>query len=142
MLALFLTPAASTVNIVLTTNSGLKFGRIVATNSSGTVTLTPAGFRSASGGVVLGSGFGATPATFTVTGDPNTAYGITLPGAISLTGGGGSMMVDTFTSSPSGSGNLGTGGTQVLSVGATLHVGVAQRSTAYSGTCDVSVAYD
>src|SRR5437762_1531773 len=92
LLALLLTRAASTINILLTTNSGLKFGQIVATASPGAVTLTPAGFRSASGGAVLGNGFGVSPASFTVTGDPNTAYGITLPGATSLSGGASSMM--------------------------------------------------
>jgi len=139
---ILLTRAAATLGIALTTNSGLKFGQIVATASPGTVMVTPAGFRSASGGVALGSSFGVAPASFTVTGDANASYSITLPGSVSLSGGTGSMMVDTFTSSPNGSGNLGAGGTQILSMGATLHVGAGQHSTSYSGFCAVDIAYE
>jgi hypothetical protein len=142
LLVILLAHAAATLSIALTTNAGLKFGQIVATTSPGTVTVTPAGLRSASGGVALGNSFGVASASFTVMGDPNASYGITLPGAVSLSGGTGSMMVDTFTSSPNGSGTLGAGGTQILSVGATLHVGAGQHSTSYSGLCDVSVDYD
>jgi hypothetical protein len=134
--------AAAVAGIVLTANSGLGFGQIVATPSPGTVTVTPAGLRSATGGVLLGSGLGVTAASFTATGDPNASFSLLLPTAATLCGGGGSMRVDTFTSSPGGSGVLGPGGTQAVSVGATLHVGAGQRPAAYLGTYDVIVAYN
>ena len=134
--------AAAVLSILLTANSALGFGQIVATTAPGTVTVTPAGLRSASGGVLLGSGFGVSPASFTATADPNASYGITLPAAATLSGGGSSMTVDAFTSSLGGLGTLGGGGTQTVSVGATLHVGAGQRPAAYSGTYDVIVAYN
>jgi hypothetical protein len=134
--------AAAVIGILLTANSALGFGQIVATTAPGTVTVTPAGLRSASGGVLLGSGFGVSPAAFTATGQPNASYSVTLPIAATLSGGGSSMTVDTFTSSLGGLGTLGGSGTQTVSVGATLHVGAGQRPAAYAGTYDVTVAYN
>jgi hypothetical protein len=135
-------PPATLIGILLTANAGLSFGQIVATTSPGAVTVTPAGLRSASGGVTLGNGRGFSPASFTVVGDANAGYGITLPSTATLSGGGSTMTVDTFVSSPSSSGNLGAGGMQTLSVGATLHVGAAQLPASYTGTYAVTVAYN
>jgi type 1 fimbria pilin len=50
------------------------------------------------------------------------------------------MTVDTFTSNPSGTGTL-SGGAQTLNVGATLHVAGAQAAGNYTGTYNVTVAY-
>lgn len=140
--ALIAREAGALADIGLATNGGLGFGQIIVTGTSGTVTVTTTGSRSASGGVALGNGFGVSPATFTVTGEADTAYGITLPSSVTLTGGQGSMVMDTFTSSPSGSGNLGPGRSQAVSVGATLHVGASQPPGSYSGTYAVTVAYN
>ncbi len=129
--------------IAISNTQGLAFGKFVA-GSAGTVTVSPAGVRSASGGVVLvPSGAGAA-AQFSVTGDPNLTYAITLPGdgAVSLTSGANSMAVTTFTSSPSPTGTLGAGGTQTLLVGATLSVGSNQATGNYSGAFDVTVNYN
>lgn len=134
--------AAAVVGINLTANSNLGFGQAVATVTPGAVTVSPEGVRTVSGGVVLGNGFGASAASFTVTGEPNVNYSITLPSSGVLTGAGSSMSVDEFTSSPDGSGNLGPGGTQVVTLGATLHVGAPQLSAAYSGTYFVTVSYN
>ena len=120
----------------------LGFGQIFSTSTSGTVTISPAGARTKSGGVVLGSGFGVSQARFTVAGDAQMSYSITLPGPITLSAGGRSMTVDGFISTPAGSGNLGTTGTQLMSVGATLHVGAGQVSAAYSGSLPLTVAYN
>ncbi len=133
---------AAPAGIFLSANSNLSFGQIVATRSPGSVTVTPGGVRSSSGGVVLGRTVGFSPASFTVSGDANANYVITLPASVTFSAGGKSMTVDTFTSNPSGSGTLGAAGTQTLSVGATLHVGSAQQSSAYSGSYAVTVAYD
>ena len=137
-------PAVSAVpaGIFLSANSNLSFGQIVATRSPGSVTVTPGGLRVSSGGVVLGRTVGFSPASFTVSGDANANYVITLPASVTFSAGGSSMTVDTFISTPSGSGTLGAGGTQTLSVGATLHVGAAQQSSAYLGSYTVTVAYD
>jgi hypothetical protein len=136
--------AGAQVAIGLTANSSLGFGRIVATATAGTVTVSPLGGRSSSGGVVLGSGFGKGAAAFTVSGQANAGYSIMLPSSCTLSGGGSSMTVDTFLSNPLNGQNVdvGPGGTASLTVGATLHVGASQRAATYSGTYAVTVAYD
>lgn len=133
---------AAVVGIGLTANSQLGFGQAVASVTPGTVTVSPAGARTTSGGVILGNASGVGAGSFTVTGELNASYSITLPSSCALAGGGRSMTVDGFTSSPSGSGNLGPGGTQVITLGAILHVGAPQPAASYSGTCFVTVAYD
>jgi hypothetical protein len=48
----------------------------------------------------LGKGFAASAASFTVHGQPNAAYSITLPSSCVLSGADGSMTADTFVSNP------------------------------------------
>lgn len=129
--------------IALGNTQALAFGKFVA-GSGGTVTVSPAGGRSASGGVVLvPSGPGAA-AQFVVSGDANLSYAISLPGngVVVLTSGANSMAVNNFTSSPSLTGTLGGGGSQTLFVGATLSVGGNQATGSYSGAFDVTVNYN
>jgi Domain of unknown function (DUF4402) len=143
LVAGILPPAvAALASLSLTGDSGLGFGQVVATATPGTVTVTPAGTRSASGGVALGNGLGVSAASFEVTGEPNTSYSITLPSAVTLSAGASSMTADNFTSSTGGSGLLGPGGTQSFSVGADLHVGASQPAASYTGTYAVSIVYN
>ena len=86
-------------------------------------------------------------AGFTVSGDPNRAYTITLPaGSISMTTNGGGankeIVVSSFTSNPNGTGTIGASGTQSLKVGAT-RAALANTQVAgnYSATFTVSVIY-
>jgi len=91
--------------IAISNTQGLTFGKFVA-GSGGSVTISPGGVRSASGGVVLvPSGAGAA-AQFAVSGDANLTCAISLPAAGTLTSGANSMTVGTFTSSPSPTGTL------------------------------------
>lgn len=129
------------VVIAISNTAGMAFGKFVA-GSGGAVTVSPGGVRSASGNVVLvPSGAGAA-AQFAVSGDANLTYAISLPAAGTLVNGANSMAVSTFTSSPSPTGTLGAGGTQTLSVGATLNVGSNQATGSYSGAFDVTVNYN
>jgi hypothetical protein len=135
--------AAAIIAADLIANSSLTFGRLVATATAGAVTVSPSGARTSSGGVVLGSAFGASAAAFTVNGQPNAGYTIMLPSSCALSGGGGAMTVDTFLSGPANGQNLvGSNGTASFTVGATLHVGASQSSASYSGSCVVMIAYD
>src|SRR5207249_2169946 len=106
--------------------------------TAGTVTVSPAGVRSATGGVALGSSTGVSAAAFTVTGDPLATYSVSLPGSATLSSGAASLTLDGFTSTPSGAGNLSLLGRQTLTVGGTLHVGVHQLSGTYTGTFSVT----
>jgi hypothetical protein len=134
--------AGFVLSITLVKGNDLSFGQLFVGPSPGTCVVTPLGTRSSTGGVQLGGGSGVGPASFTVGGDVLATYSITLPGSATMTNGGSSMTVNTFTSEPSGTGQLDALGNQALSVGATLHVGAVQAPGTYSGTFDVTVAYN
>jgi hypothetical protein len=131
----------------VTPTQDLSFGAFAA-GSGGTVTISPQSARTATGDVILMTGgqfSQGDSATFDLSGSPNGAYQITLPsdGQVTLTGSqGGSMAVSTFTSSPSGQGQLNSAGTQTLSVGATLGVGSSQAPGTYSGSFNVTIVFE
>lgn len=121
----------------------LTFGSFAA-GSGGTVTVSAAGTRSSGGGVVLVSSGPGAAAQFTVSGNANATYAITLQGngEVSLTSGANSMAVNNFASSPGPTGQIGAGGSQTLMIGATLSVGNNQPPGNYSGTFNVTVTYN
>ncbi|HTL06956.1 MAG TPA: DUF4402 domain-containing protein [Chitinophagaceae bacterium] len=142
--------ATATATIVtpisITKNVDMNFGNVaVQTGTGGTVVLTPAGARSITGGVTLPVVNGTvTAASFTVDGQGTYTYAITLPSTdLTISSGSNSMIVNTFTSTPSATGAL-TAGTQTLNVGATLNVSAAQAAGVYvSGTpFNVTVNYN
>lgn len=127
----------------ISNNRALAFGEVATGPTPGTAIVTPAGVRTLTGGVTPGPSGGVTSAQFTVTGIPLFTYAITLPGSAVLTSGGNTMTVNTFTSNPSGTGQLQVIlGSQILTVGATLNVGANQASGTYTGTFNVTVVYN
>ncbi len=143
------TPAGATIAAAITIvhTAHLHFGQIVAGTGAGTVVQTAASSptRTASG-CTLGNTTGMSPATFTVGGEPNATYAITLPGDGDVTlddGGAGDVMAITaWSSSPVTTGTLSGAGAQTLYVGGTLNVGAAQVAGSYTGTFDVIVTYN
>jgi hypothetical protein len=129
--------------ITLTWVSDLNFGNVVTSAATGTVTLDAAGTRTAGAGAsILAAQPGTvTVANFTVGGNVGWNYAITLPGSVSIDdpGLGDPMTVDTFTSTPTTSGTIGAGGTQTLTVGATLHVGANQVAGVYTSATPFTV---
>ena len=130
--------------ISIAKNVDMSFGNIaVAASTGGTVVLAPAGTRATggAGGVTLPATTGTVSAAdFTVTGTPDYTYAITLPTSATLSDGSGHTMgVDGFTSTPSATGTLSSGGTQDLTVGATLTVAAAQASGTYTNATGVPV---
>ncbi|PSL34709.1 DUF4402 domain-containing protein [Chitinophaga ginsengisoli] len=143
--------ATATATIVtpisIVKNIDMNFGNVaVQSTTAGTVVLTPAGVRSATGGVTLPNTAGTVAAAkFTVSGTSGYTYNITLPStALTITSGSNTMTVTTFTSSPSGTSGTLTGGSEVLNIGATLNVSAGQPAGTYvSGTpFDVTVNYN
>ena len=129
--------ATATANILtaisISKTLDMNFGNVsVQTATGGTVILTPAGIRSATGGVSLPATSGTvTAATFVVTGEGAYAYTITLPTAAhTISNAANNMTVTAFLSTPSGGGTL-TAGTQTITVGATLNVSAAQVKGTY-----------
>lgn len=129
--------------ITITNQTGMIFGDLSSSNSSGTITISPDGTRSETGGASINSATSGGPATFEVTGDANGVYSITLPTSVTINSGGGySMIVDSFTSNPSVNGSLDASGRQTLLVGSTLNVGVLQPFGSYTGVMAVTVDYN
>jgi hypothetical protein len=132
--------------IAISKTIDMNFGNVAASAALGTVILPPVGVRSATGGVTLPATTGTVAAaSFTVTGTAGYTYAITLPvAALTITSGGPSMTVDTWTSNPTPTATL-VGGTSTLTVGATLHVGANQAAGVYgipAETFTVTVNYN
>ena len=129
--------------ISIVKNIDMNFGNVaVSASLAGTVVLAPAGTRTTggAGGVTLPSTTGTVAAAdFTVSGQANYTYAITLPSSATLSNGSSSMTVNAFTSFPSTTGTLATNGTQDLKVGATLNVTAAQASGTYTNATGVPV---
>ena len=127
--------------IAIANTAALNFGNVAVNSSAGTVVITPAAVRSTTGGCTLPAVTGSpTAASFTVTGAANYTYAITLPAvATTISSGANNMTVDTWTSTPSSTGTLSSGGTQTLTVGGTLHVAGSQVSGTYTSATPFSV---
>jgi hypothetical protein len=132
------------LDIAIENTQALSFGSFVAGNG-GSVTVSTSGARTVSGDVLLFPSSQGLAAEFTVTGDTSATYTIQLPGNdfVKLSGPGVDMVINDFTSNPSGAGGqLGVGGSQTLSVGGTLIVGSDQAPGDYSGSFSVTVNYN
>ena len=135
--------------ITLAKNTDLGFGSVVKPNS-GTNTVAidaTSGARAMTGGgdaALAPSASGR--ATYTVTGEGGQTFSISTPASFDMQRQGGS---DTITvaltqSATAGtiSGALGNTGTAAFGVGGSFDVSAATASGAYSGTFDVTVAYN
>ncbi len=120
----------------------MSFGNVAAGASSGTLILNTSGARSITGGITLPSTSGnVTPASFKVTGEGSFTYTITITAStyISLVDSvSKTMLVNNFTSSPSGVGTL-ISGTQTIYIGATLNVGANQPTGEYENNTGLVV---
>jgi hypothetical protein len=144
-------PTSTTIvtPISILKNTDMNFGNVATSTASGTVILAPASTRTLTGGVTLPVTAGTvTAAQFTVSGQADYTYAITLPTAdftITNTDGSGAetMTVNAFNSTPDATGTL-TSGTETVLVGATLNVSASQVAGLYtSGTdFDVTVNYN
>ena len=132
--------------LVITNTGNMSFGNVaVNATDAGTVVLSPAGARTSTGGVQLSpTNLGTiTAATFGLIGEGSYGYAITLPanGVVTVNSGANSMALNSFTSNPSGTGAL-SGGNGTIAVGATLVVAGGQATGSYTGTFNVTVAYN
>jgi hypothetical protein len=129
--------------ITIVKNTDMNFGNVaVSATLAGTVVLDPAGARTTggAGGVTLPATSGTVAAAnFTVSGQSGYTYAITLPSSCTITDASShTMIVNTFTSTPSATGVLASG-SQTLTVGATLNVSAAQAAGVYTNASGVPV---
>ena len=134
--------------LTATENAQLNFGRFSPETQGGKVILTPQGVRTAQGTVVLGGGT-ANSASFTITGEYESTFSITLPAGPSkltntLTAR--TMEVTDWISYPApgiGVGKL-TGGAMTVNVGAVLNVGdmIANPVGIYAGIYAITFSYN
>lgn len=136
--------AAATVirAIGITPDRSLDFGVIVTGNTESMFSVGPdSAVHLLSGNLNhLGE---QQSAKFVVTGEISRSFSISLPSSALtiVSGNNDSMTVQNWTSSPSGSGRIGSGGTQDIFIGATLAVGANQSPGLYSGIFSVTVLY-
>ncbi len=132
--------------ITLTETSPMHFGTMTVPSTAATVILATDGTRTNTGTVtLLAQAPVATAAGYTVTGSNDATYAITLPGSIFIGNGvpANNMVVDNFTCTyPTLVSSLGIAGTDFFFLGATLNLASGQATGTYSGTFDVSVAYN
>lgn len=130
------------ISISNTSLKKLNFGTITRSSSSGSITVTPDGQRSVTGGAsALGSSsFSAAP--FTVSGENSASFSITLPASgvlLTREGGTETMEVNAFTHD---SGLvLSSNGEASFSVGATLNIDADQLIGEYHGSFSITVNY-
>ncbi|SFD78748.1 protein of unknown function [Chitinophaga sp. CF118] len=126
--------------ISITKTADMNFGNVaVQSTTAGTVVLAPDNSRTKTGGVTLPATTGTiSAAIFTVSGEGSYTYTITLPSSVTITNAGNNMTVNTFTSTPSGTGTLSSG-TQTLKVGATLNVAAGQAAGTYTSATPFNV---
>lgn len=132
--------------IILTHGQDLVFGTIASTSSAGTVEVDTEGVRTGTN-VTLSTIVEGKASTYTVTGENNSTYSITLPEDDQVTISNGvaanDMPVKTFTCSyASKESTLSATGTDSFTVGATLHVAANQAVGNYTGSFNVTVNYN
>lgn len=138
--------------ITITETAPLHFGVMsVLSGTAGTCILSTTGVRTATAGVNLSAQAPlATNAAYTVGGAINTTYAITLPVTSVVTNGtpAEDMTISTWLARSDAAGADGPAGTlsatgaDTFTVGATLTVAAAQPPGTYTGTFDVTVAYN
>lgn len=127
--------------ISVSATSALNFGTVGVTTFPGSLEVTPSGATVPSNVTEL-AGDIASEAVFTVTGEGNAAYSVTLPTSMTLTSGPNSVIVDGFNHDGGGTPTIGGGGSRDLSIGATLNIGANQLSGTYTGSYTITVNYN
>ncbi len=121
--------------ITVTKTADLDFGTIIVGATGDTVVLTAAGVRTCT--VVTCTGT-PTAAAFGIVGTTGETVTLAATGSATLTSGGNTMAINTYTTSAA---TRVLTGTDSFSVGASLVVGANQADGVYTGTVNVTVNY-
>jgi hypothetical protein len=127
------------VPITVTAGTALNFGTFAANSGGGTVVITTAGARSATGTVALSATTPGVAGSFTVTGNASSTFAITNPGSFNVTSGANTMAVNL--TGLAATGTLSSGTATILVPG-TLTVGASQAAGSYTGSYTMAVEYN
>jgi hypothetical protein len=137
-------PTSATVitPITISKTVDMNFGNLVATTAGGAIVLPTTGARTGPAAILLGTQNGTvSAASFTVTGETDFTYAITLPAAFNVSNTDttpATMEVGTFVSSPDATGTLAAG-TETLLVGATITLLADQAAGDYTNATGMIV---
>lgn len=128
--------------IAVSKTANLLFGTITETGA-GTVVLTNAGARSATGGVSLIGGPTGQAGGFNVIAATGVNYDITVPATAALTGGGDTMTAQSFTldGGAIAATYANVAATRNFKLGATLNVPGGQATGTYNGSVTITANY-
>lgn len=118
--------------------AALNFGTFTTGDAGGTVIVDQAGVGTATGEVTLLGGSVEAADAFTVSGDANRTFTVAAAGG-SVSNGADTM---NFTTSAASSGTLNASGTAAFSVSGTLSIAGGESAGTYSGSYNVTVAYN
>lgn len=133
------------ITITQTAGTQLNFGTMTTPEAATVVSISTSAVRAVESGattLVTTGGVNTTPSVpeFTVTGEKNASYAITLPSTdVILTSGVNTMKVNVFNENAS---KTLTTGTETFKVGARLNLTSGQPSGTYTGVFGVTVAYN
>jgi hypothetical protein len=130
--------------LALTKVSDMNFGTIAVTGTAGTVVLGTDNSRTAVGPALVPPAAGVA-ASFTVSGEANRTFTITLPanGTVSLISGANNMAANTFLHNAGANPTLSGAGAAAFTVGATLSVAANQAAGSYtSANFPVTINYN
>jgi hypothetical protein len=137
------TDATVIAPITIAKTIDMNFGNLVSTVDGGAIVLPTTGVRTGVAAILAGPDGSPTAASFTVGGEVDYTYGITLPAAAFNVENGdataATMEVGTFVSSPDATATSLTGGEETLLVGATITLLANQASGVYTNTTDMIV---
>lgn len=127
--------------VTITKNTDLSFGSFGPSMlSSGAIVVSPTGWRTSSGGdLSFGGSDQGNAATFSLTGNQNATFSISIPASVVISSGVNNMLVDSFTTKLSNS--YSSAQTMLLGVGATIHVQKNQAVGKYAGNFALTVDY-
>lgn len=141
-LAIATVTADVTNTVIVNTINGMAFGDLSSSAQAGTLTISPNGVRSTTGGVTVNTAVAGSSAAFDVQGTPNASYSVSFPASLNMTNGTNSIVVDNFSYSPNATNVIGAGGQVTLFVGATLNVKSNQAFGSYTGQLSVTIDYN
>jgi len=132
--------------ITLAKDADMAFGTVVKPSSgSGTYTIGNGADTIAVTGTGAVAAAGTTSrAKFTATGEGGQSFAITVPATMTMTSGANNITVNLTTASSTGllSGTVGSAGTAAVNVGGNFSISNTQASGDYSGSFNVTVAYN